>query len=684
MKFKMKQLYILILSGILLITINLTAQEIKTPIEEMSREEIMNLTLDELLEMDMEDLVFIAQKLGISIDDLLKMKTTVASKTESTPRETPGIISIITEDEIKKSGARELIDVLYLIPGINFAWDADGVVGIQMRGNWAFEGKVSIMIDGQEMNDLKYYIVPFGHHFSVDQIQRIEVIRGPGSSIYGGTAELGVINIITKSGADINGAEATVSYGAIAKAPGNIRAALNLGEKRGDFTYSLTGSLIDGNRSERTYHNGNDIFVSSRDSGAHMNSKNMNLGFSFKDLSIKAIYDDYTTEYTYDMLYRNNFKTWLGEVKYDWKIGDNLVVTPRYNFRRSIPYYDDTYWANTDLRRNEVGISANYTFSGGSNITAGMNYYNDAALSMERTDSSYIYFENDSTFKLTFNNFTAFAQALIKVGKYNFVIGSRFDNHSEYGNAFAPRLGVTRIFDKLHFKVLLSRAFRSPSFGNVIFEPDIKPEYTWVGEIETGYRLNDNMFATANLFYTQIENSIVWYDSSDYSYGYTNGGKTGTYGLELEYRALYEKGAVTLNYSFYSCKGINEVDTYIDSTKTSRLMGSPTHKLSLSGNYSITRNSWISPSLIFWSGANSYGGYDSDGNDLGYIWFDPVFMANLSYTIHFKSFDISAGIRDIFNSHKYYLQGYVGSEPPFPAPSREYILKLSYKFNTKK
>jgi outer membrane cobalamin receptor len=656
-----------------------------------TKEEIMNLGVDDLLALPFEELLLLANKLGISIDDLLNMKTSVASKSSLTPRESPGIISIITADDIYHSGARELMDVLNLVPGINFAYDADGVVGIQMRGNWAFEGKVSILIDGQEINDLKYYIVPFGHHFSVDQIQRVEVIRGPGSSIYGGTAELGVINIITKSGEDINGVEAVVSYGveptpvndSITITPGNLRAAINIGQKTGDFKYSITSSLIDGDRSARSFHNGY-VPVNLADSGGHMNSMNLNLGFSYKDLALKAIYDDYTTEYSYDMLYYNHFKSWLGEIKYNWKITDNLILTPKYNFRRSIPYYDDTYWANTDLRRNEGSLSATYSLKNGSNIVAGFGYYYDEAISMEKTDSSYMYFDGDSTFKLSFNNVSAFGQAFLKAGNFNFILGCRIDNHSEYGSAFAPRLGITRVFDKLHFKLLFSRAFRSPSFGNVLYEPNIKPEYTWVSEFETGYKINNNMFVTVNLFYTQIENSIVWYDSTEFveeSYGYTNEGKTGTYGFECEYRALYSKGAATLNYSFYSCQGINEIGTYIDSTNNSILMGSPKHKISLSGYFNITRNSFISPSLVIWSGVHSFGGFDSDGNDQGNIWFNPVLMANFFYSINIKSLSLSAGIKDIFNSHKYYVQGYVGYEPPFPAPSREFIIKLLLKFD---
>lgn len=666
----------------------------------ITKDDIMQMSVDDLLALPFENLLTLANKLGISIDDLLNMKTSVASKNALTPRESPGIISIITADEIKHSGARDLMDVLSLVPGINFAWDADGVVGIQMRGNWAFEGKVSILIDGQEMNDLKYYIVPFGHHFSVDQIQRIEVIRGPGSSIYGGTAELGVINIITKSGEDLKGLEAFVSYGieptsssdSLTIKPGNRRAAFNVGDKIGDFKFSVTSSIIEGNRSNRFYHADSGIYINCSDSVSHLSSKNINVNASYKGLSARFIFDNYYTRYFYQDeesggIYPNEFKTWLGELKYDWKINNNLTLTPKYNIKRSIPYFEEGYEGNLDLFRNELGVSGNYLLKNGSSIIAGVDYYNDLAICMEETPDSYIYFKDDSSYHLSFNNISAFAQAFIKLGKLNIIAGGRIDNHSEYGTAIAPRLGLTSVFNKFHFKLLVSRAFRSPSFGNITFQPDLEPEYTWVGELEAGYKINNNMFFTTNLYYTRIENSIVWYDSTEYnedSYGYTNAGKTGTYGIECEYRALYSRGSVMLNYSYYSCEGLNEINDYKDPSSSSRFMGSPNHKIALTGSFNITKNSFISPSIIYRSGAHSYGGYNEAEEDQGYIWFEPTCMVNLFYTIDIKGFSGSIGVKDILNSQKYYYQGYVGYESPFPAASREFILKLNYKFSWRK
>ena len=91
-----------------------------------------------------------------TLDEVMNIKVTVASKNAMTLRESPGIITIITEEEIRNMGARDLIDVLRFVPGFDFASDIQNYVGIGVRGNWATEGKVSVLVDGIELNELRY------------------------------------------------------------------------------------------------------------------------------------------------------------------------------------------------------------------------------------------------------------------------------------------------------------------------------------------------------------------------------------------------------------------------------------------------------------------------------------------------------------------------------------------------
>ncbi|HEX7413290.1 MAG TPA: TonB-dependent receptor plug domain-containing protein, partial [Bacteroidia bacterium] len=157
-----------------------------------------DMTIEQLLSLK-------AHGIPSELEKLINSLISVASKKPLNVRESPSIVTLVTADEIKNSGARDLVDVLRLVPGIDFGMDVEGVVGIGMRGNWAHEGKVLLLLDGQEMNEILYATTQFGNHFPIDQIKKIEIIRGPGSAIYGGYAEYGVINIVTKQGGDING-----------------------------------------------------------------------------------------------------------------------------------------------------------------------------------------------------------------------------------------------------------------------------------------------------------------------------------------------------------------------------------------------------------------------------------------------------------------------------------------------
>src|SRR5258706_15276835 len=83
----------------------------------------------------------------MSLEDLMKVEVTVASRKALTTRESPGIVTLITEEEIRNSGAQDLMDILRMVPGFDFGVDVEGVVDVSVRGNWAHEGKVLLIID---------------------------------------------------------------------------------------------------------------------------------------------------------------------------------------------------------------------------------------------------------------------------------------------------------------------------------------------------------------------------------------------------------------------------------------------------------------------------------------------------------------------------------------------------------
>ena len=154
----------------------------------------------------------------LSLEDLaaVQLDTVVgASKHEQKVTEAPSAVSIVTADDIKKQGYRTLADVLRSVRGFYVTYDRGynyiGMRGMNIPGD--FGGRLLITVDGHRMNDPIYDSAASGMDFilDVDLIERVEVIRGPGSSLYGNNAFLGVINVITRKGGDVNGAEVSGS-----------------------------------------------------------------------------------------------------------------------------------------------------------------------------------------------------------------------------------------------------------------------------------------------------------------------------------------------------------------------------------------------------------------------------------------------------------------------------------------
>ena len=643
--------------------------------------------------------------LDMDLEALMDMEISVASKTAMSIRETPGVVTVITKTEIENSGARDLMDILRLVPGIEFGVDVQGQVGISMRGNWAHEGKVLLMIDGQEMNELDYSTTLYGGHYSVDNIKRVEIIRGPGSSVYGGYAELGVISIITESGEDINGVKAVANYAHTGKT-GTPSVAVSIGKKINDFEFSLSGSYKDGNRSDNDH---TDMYGGSYSmtDNSDIKSANLNAGIKYKGLSARFIYDDYKTDSrdlydeNTDYAYAVNFGSLLGEIKYDWKINEKLTITPKFNYIQNKPWASldepissldsSIYWKYdrtvTKLRPSLVG---SYDLNDNINFLAGVDYSQETGVINSGEDATFY----DGSTKIMFTNIAAFAQAIIKSNIVNTAIGVRYEKHSMSGDAFAPRIGFTRVFGDFHAKLLYSMAFRSPSISNINnnayltpdLEPNITPEQTQVSELEVGYNITKSMSVTANVFHIQIDDAIVfYYDEAIDEEGYFNAGRTGTNGFDLEYKIKQKWGYANLAYSFYFRKGNDGIADYAvvlnEGTQEDALLGAPQHKVMLNSSFNITEGLSINPSLTFLGKRYAYTSYDPIEDDVVLDELAPLTLLNvfINYrNLLTEGLNVGLGAYNILNVDYKYAQPYNGWHTPYPGKGLELAVKISY------
>ncbi|MGR9014025.1 MAG: TonB-dependent receptor plug domain-containing protein, partial [Gammaproteobacteria bacterium] len=139
-----------------------------------------------------------------------------ASKMEEHVDKTIATTTVITQDDIAHIGARNLLDVLRLVPGIGITQSKIGIREIEVRGvKTPLSEKVQIMLNGHPL-DHNLQNAGSGWVYDdlpVDTIKRVEVVRGPGSALYGANAFLAVINIITLNAKDLNGVQTSAGWG---------------------------------------------------------------------------------------------------------------------------------------------------------------------------------------------------------------------------------------------------------------------------------------------------------------------------------------------------------------------------------------------------------------------------------------------------------------------------------------
>ncbi|HTH55250.1 MAG TPA: TonB-dependent receptor plug domain-containing protein [Cyclobacteriaceae bacterium] len=625
--------------------------------------------------------------LEMSLEELMNIKI-VASKTNLTARETPSIVSVISREEIKNMGARDLMDVLNQVPGFSFGSDVQNTAGLGARGNWGHEGKILLLIDGIEMNEILYATTQFGQHYDISNIDRIEIIRGPGSSIYGGYAELGVINIISRTGQQMKGASVSGMYGNSGGVTSRENMNLSLGNGNDRMNYSFSGMIGNGIRSNKTYY---DIYGNQTDmvKTSALKPFLLNGGLNVGRLSVNLMYDGYSTntadQYDQitnlpsgdpDRIYFNNF---YASIKYNLKAGSKVTITPRLNYKTGTPWktaLESPFAYSVDASRMAPAVNINFVPNQVINLSLGVDSYFDNARYTGADNGYFSSLGKDNS--VSFSNVGAFAQGVFKTNFANFTIGARADHHSQFGSAFSPRLGITKAWPNFHIKALYSRSFKSPAIENINYNPEIKPERTGVAELELGYKLNEHMFVTVNGFEIIISDPIVFTVDAAHPVGtYGNFDFAGSAGFEIDYRIKYHWGYISTNYAYYSSKGINKVALYDAVLSDKSVLGLPSGRLNLSANFKLSEIFSINPSFNALSGRYALTGQDASAN-YTYSNISSQFLANVFVRAKTSRWDVGVGVYNITDENQLYIQAYSGGHAPLPGMGRELVANLRY------
>lgn len=208
------------------------------------------LTLQPLYAMDsVEDF------LEMGLEDLLSMEVTSVSKKKQPLKEAAAAIFVISQEDIRRSGVTSIAEALRMVPGVQVARFDSNKWAITSRGfNSQFSNKLLVLIDGRSVYTPSFSGVYWDLQDTLlADIERIEVIRGPGASLWGANAVNGVINIITKLSVDTQGGLVSIGGGQYEEGFANLRYGADLGESthgrfylkgfnRGSFVMASDGS----------------------------------------------------------------------------------------------------------------------------------------------------------------------------------------------------------------------------------------------------------------------------------------------------------------------------------------------------------------------------------------------------------------------------------------------------------
>ncbi|MDO8739245.1 MAG: TonB-dependent receptor plug domain-containing protein [Candidatus Deferrimicrobium sp.] len=158
---------------------------------------------------------------SMTLEELMNIPVYAASRREQRSTEAPASVTIVTSEQIRRYGWRTMTDILGGVRGFyvnnDRNYDSVGLRGFLRPGD--FNLRILQLVDGHRMNDALYGQSSFGREFpvDVDLIDRVEIVRGPTSSLYGSNAFFAVVNVITRQGRALQGGELSVEaarYGA--------------------------------------------------------------------------------------------------------------------------------------------------------------------------------------------------------------------------------------------------------------------------------------------------------------------------------------------------------------------------------------------------------------------------------------------------------------------------------------
>lgn len=647
---------------------------------------------DTIPELSLEELLRLKALDSSSVTESeLNARIEAASQRPFSTRETPNVVTVITADEIRNSGARDLIDVLRLVPGIEFGTDVEGVISIGIRGQWAAEGKMLIAVDVVEMNEIMFGFYTFSNDFPITSIKRVEVVRGPGSVINGGFAALGVINIITRDVTDQQGAYVSTSVGSSQSGFTRSNGEFSWNTHSNDgWHLGVRGGLGTSILSDQrftdiygsSYNMRQDSEIRRKDAAINISGHGLNIILMYRqhEMDTRAPYDSVYS----GLNYTSHFDQFRASINYARKFSSGWTFSTGINLGSDRPWRTTTQIRNIepyDRTGKRTRFTSNFGYSFTRNLS--VNFGLQAFIDEGKTNIDSLKFNINDSAIFAVRNQSAYTEVIWKTYWFNVIAGVRGEFNSAYGSALVPRLAITKNFERFSFKILANQSFKAPTLENIDIQDSlnpIRPEYVFVGEFEIGYKFNRNAYINANIFRTDLQNPIHYvFDEVTGSEYYINEERQISYGAETEFIWRDAVHQFRASWSYYSRNSdfVAELNSVPDNDKL--LLNFPQHKIVLMATRKLNSGWVLNCSGLFMSERYLFNGIDSQG-DYIVARYKPDVL--LSGTVNKRNvlpgFDLSVSIHNLLNRSFVFGQPYNGGLAPTTSLSREFLIRITW------